>query len=88
MSLPQGIEGFIVYNDASKRGLGCVLMQNNKVIAYASRQLRGHEKRHPTHDLELTLWYPLCYLHRPLQLKVFIQSKGLEYATTTMDGVA
>lgn len=42
-----------VYCDASKLGLGCVLMQDKKVVAYASRQLRTHEKNYPTHDLEL-----------------------------------
>ncbi|WVZ50238.1 hypothetical protein U9M48_001512 [Paspalum notatum var. saurae] len=44
---------FTVYCDASKEGLGCVLMQEGKVIAYASRQLRKHEVNYPTHDLEL-----------------------------------
>ncbi|KAL2231154.1 UNVERIFIED_CONTAM: Transposon Tf2-12 polyprotein [Sesamum indicum] len=53
MVLPSGSGGYIVYTDASKQGLGCVLMQNGKVIAYASRQLRNHELNYPTHDLEL-----------------------------------
>ncbi|EOX93994.1 DNA/RNA polymerases superfamily protein [Theobroma cacao] len=44
---------FVVYSDASKLGLGCVLMQDEKVIAYASRQLKKHETNYPTHDLEL-----------------------------------
>ncbi|WVZ96146.1 hypothetical protein U9M48_041818 [Paspalum notatum var. saurae] len=44
---------FSVYCDASRLGLGCVLMQKGKVTAYASRQLRDHEKNYPTHDLEL-----------------------------------
>ncbi|KAL0312268.1 UNVERIFIED_CONTAM: Retrovirus-related Pol polyprotein from transposon.6 [Sesamum radiatum] len=51
--LPSGSGGYVVYSDASKQGLGCVLMQNGKVIAYASRQLRPHELNYPTHDLEL-----------------------------------
>ena len=46
-------KGFDVYCDALHLGLGCVLMQEGKVIAYASRQLRKHEKNYPTHDLEL-----------------------------------
>ena len=53
LSLPEGTEGFVVYCDASHQGLGCVLMQNDKVIAYASRQLKTHEKNYTTHDLEL-----------------------------------
>ncbi|KAD5960497.1 hypothetical protein E3N88_11969 [Mikania micrantha] len=53
LSLPEGCEDFVVYCDASKQGLGCVLMQCEKVIAYASRQLKVHEKNYTTHDLEL-----------------------------------
>ena len=44
---------FDVYCDALKMGLGCVLMQDGRVIAYASRQLKKHEVNYPTHDLEL-----------------------------------
>ncbi|GJY63874.1 putative reverse transcriptase domain-containing protein [Tanacetum coccineum] len=51
--LPDGDEDFVVYCDDSNQGLGCVLMQRNKVIAYASRQLKIHEKNYTTHDLEL-----------------------------------
>ncbi|GJX36739.1 putative reverse transcriptase domain-containing protein [Tanacetum coccineum] len=53
LTLPDGVEDFIVYCDASNHGLGCVLMQRGKVIAYASRQLKIHEKNYTTHDLEL-----------------------------------
>ncbi|GJX15294.1 putative reverse transcriptase domain-containing protein, partial [Tanacetum coccineum] len=53
LSLPDGVEDFVVYCDASNQGLGCVLMQRDKVIAYASRQLKIHEKNYMTHDLEL-----------------------------------
>ncbi|GKA72504.1 putative reverse transcriptase domain-containing protein, partial [Tanacetum coccineum] len=53
LALPDGSEDFVVYCDASEIGLGCVLMQRCKVIAYASRQLKIHEKNYTTHDLEL-----------------------------------
>ncbi|KAJ9536428.1 hypothetical protein OSB04_un000386 [Centaurea solstitialis] len=53
LALPEGTDNFVVYCDASHQGLGCVLMQNKKVIAYASRQLKVHEKNYTTHDLEL-----------------------------------
>ncbi|GJV80732.1 putative nucleotidyltransferase, ribonuclease H, partial [Tanacetum coccineum] len=53
LALPDGSDDFVVYCDASGLGLGCVLMQRNKVIAYASRQLKIHEKNYTTHDLEL-----------------------------------
>ncbi|MCI53871.1 CCHC-type integrase, partial [Trifolium medium] len=51
--LPQSDGPYEVYCDASHQGLGCVLMQHKKVVAYASRQLKLHEKNYPTHDLEL-----------------------------------
>ncbi|GKA68362.1 putative reverse transcriptase domain-containing protein [Tanacetum coccineum] len=53
LALPEGNEDFVVYCDASHKGLGAVLMQREKVIAYASRQLKIHEKNYTTHDLEL-----------------------------------
>ncbi|GKC44894.1 hypothetical protein Tco_1062616 [Tanacetum coccineum] len=53
LALPDGPEDFVVYCDASRIGLGCVLMQRGKVIAYASRQLKIHENNYTTHDLEL-----------------------------------
>nr|GFB77856.1 putative reverse transcriptase domain-containing protein [Tanacetum cinerariifolium] len=53
LALPEGSEDFIVYCDASNKGLGAVLMQKEKVISYASRQLKIHEKNYTTHDLEL-----------------------------------
>ncbi|GJT35365.1 putative reverse transcriptase domain-containing protein [Tanacetum coccineum] len=53
LMLPDGVEDFVVYCDASNQGLGCVLMQRGKVIAYASRKLKIHEKNYTTHDLEL-----------------------------------
>ena len=65
---PDSRKDFIIYCDASRQGLGCVLMQDHKVIAYASRQLRPHEENYPVHDLELAavihalsrLWSSTC----------------------------
>ncbi|KAD2393425.1 hypothetical protein E3N88_40402 [Mikania micrantha] len=53
LALPDGPDDFVVYSDASYSGLGCVLMQRVKLIAYASRQFKVHEVNYPTHDLEL-----------------------------------
>jgi hypothetical protein len=64
---------FMIYYDASRQGLGCVLMQERKVIAYASRQLRPHEENYPVHDLELSAviyvcsFYSLYPLRSPLR---------------------
>ena len=51
LTLPDIYRSFDVYCDASRQGLGCVLMQDGKVVAYASWQLRPHEGNYPTHDL-------------------------------------
>ncbi|GKG08270.1 putative reverse transcriptase domain-containing protein, partial [Tanacetum coccineum] len=53
LALPDGPDDFVVHYDASKQGFRSVLMQQGKVIAYASRQLKKHEKNYTTHDLEL-----------------------------------
>nr|GEX18707.1 reverse transcriptase domain-containing protein [Tanacetum cinerariifolium] len=53
LALPEGSEDFVVYCDASIKGLGAVLMQRENVIAYRSRQLKVHKKNYTTHDLEL-----------------------------------
>jgi hypothetical protein len=53
LALPIESVNFVVYRDASKKGLGCVLMQNGNVIAYASRQLKSYNQNYPTHDIEL-----------------------------------
>ncbi|KAI3776203.1 hypothetical protein L1987_45975 [Smallanthus sonchifolius] len=53
LTLPDGNDDIVVYCDASNQGLGCVLMQRGKVISYASRKLKIHEKNYTTHDLEL-----------------------------------
>jgi hypothetical protein len=53
LTLPNIKKDFVVYYDASRLGLGCVLMQEGKVVAYASRQLKKNEENYPTHDFEL-----------------------------------
>jgi hypothetical protein len=53
LEVPENGKDYTVYCDASQNGLGCVLMQDRKIIAYGSRQLKPHEVNYPTHDLEL-----------------------------------
>ena len=53
--IPESFAEYVIYSDASKKGLRCVLMQHDKVVAYASRQLKDYEKNYPTHDLELVV---------------------------------
>nr|GEX68818.1 putative reverse transcriptase domain-containing protein [Tanacetum cinerariifolium] len=69
LALPEGSEDFIVYSDASNKGLGAVLMQREKVISYASRQLKILEKNYTTHDLELgAVVFALKILRHYLQI--------------------
>jgi hypothetical protein len=84
--LPSGTRGFVVYSDASKRGLECVVMQHRKVITYASKQLKPHEVNYPVHDLELAaavfalrLWRHYLY---GSQVQIFIDHKSLRYLMT------
>ncbi|KAH0776482.1 hypothetical protein KY290_007893 [Solanum tuberosum] len=86
LTLPEGIQGFVVYIGASRVGLGCVLMQNGKVISYASRQLKVHENNYPTHDLELAvvvfalkIWHHYLY---GVHVDVFTDHKSLQYVFT------
>ena len=86
LALPSGMKGFVVYCDASKKGLECVLMQHEKVIAYASRQLKPHEVNYPVHDLELTavvfalrVWRHYLYRSR---VQIFTDHKSLKYLMT------
>jgi hypothetical protein len=55
LALPESGKRFTVYTDTSRIGLGCVLMQEGRVIAYGSRQLKKHKGNYPTHDLELAV---------------------------------
>ncbi|GJS45250.1 putative reverse transcriptase domain-containing protein [Tanacetum coccineum] len=83
LALPEGSEDFVVYCDASHKGLGVVLMQGEKVIAYASRQLKIHEKNYTTHNLELgsmvfalKIWRHYLY---GTKCTVFIDHKSLQH---------
>ena len=83
LALPSGTEGFVVYNDASSRGLRCVLMQHGKVIAYVSRKLKPHEVNYPVHDLELaTIVFALRVWRHYLygtQVQIFTDHKSFKY---------
>ena len=74
---------YVIFNDASLYGLGCVLMQEGKVVAYASRQLKPHEKNYPTHDLELAaiVFALKIWRHYMYREKCFIYTdhKSLKY---------
>ena len=83
LSLPDGNDGFSIYSDASFQGFGCVLQQNSKVIAYASRRLKKHEENYTTHDLELgavifalKLW---CHYLYGTHFSMFTDHKSLQY---------
>ncbi|GJS88213.1 putative nucleotidyltransferase, ribonuclease H [Tanacetum coccineum] len=86
LTLPSGSGGFQIYSDASKKGLGCVLMQHGKVISYASRQLKPYEVNYPTHDLELAavvfalkIWRHYLYGE---SCDIFTDHKSLKYIFT------
>lgn len=53
LTMPEGDKNYVIYTNTSKLGLGCVLMQNVRVVAFAPRQLNKHEENYPTHDMEL-----------------------------------
>ncbi|KAK8671534.1 hypothetical protein V6N13_038128 [Hibiscus sabdariffa] len=80
---PESGRDFVVYSDASHTGLGCVLMQDGRVVAYASRQLKTHERNYPTHDLELAavvfalkIWRHYLYGEK---CHIYTDHKSLKY---------
>ncbi|KAL0560646.1 hypothetical protein IC582_001055 [Cucumis melo] len=86
LTVPDGSGSFVIYSDASKKGLGCVLMQQGKVVAYASRQLKSHEQNYPTHDLELAavvfalkIWRHYLYGEK---IQIFTDHKSFKYFFT------
>jgi hypothetical protein len=87
--MPDLQKGFDIYCDACGQGLGCVLMQEGHVIAYASRQLRKHELNYPTHDLELTTVVHALKIWRHYimgtKCQVYTDHKSLKYIFTQKD---
>ena len=89
LTQPESGKMFTVFSDASKQGLGCVLMQEGMVVAYASRQLKPHEVNYPTHNLELLaivfalkIWRHYLYGEK---CKLFTDHKSLKYLLTQKD---
>jgi ribonuclease HI len=89
LTLPDIQRDFVVYCDASRQGLGCVLMQDGKVVAYASRQLKPHEQNYPTHDLEfaavvhaLKIWKHYLIGNK---CEIYTDHKSLKYIFTQPD---
>jgi len=86
LTIPDGNEGFVVYSDTSRQGLGCVLMHNGKVVAYVSRQLKPHELNYRIHDLELAavifalkIWRHYLY---GATCEIYMDHKSLKYIFT------
>ena len=86
LTQPTSGREYAMYSDASKIGLGCVLMQDGKVVSYASRQLKLHEQNYPTHDLELAavvfalkIWRHYLYGEK---CRIFTYHKSLKYLLT------
>jgi hypothetical protein len=89
LAQPDNNKPFDVYCDASGTGLGCVLMQDNQVIAYASRALRPHEQNYPTHDLELVAVVHALKMWRQnlmgTHCNIYTDHKSLKYIFTQAD---
>jgi ribonuclease HI len=86
LTMPDMEKPFSIYCDASGQGLGCVLMQGGHVVAYASRQLRKHEEKYPTHDLELAAVIHALKIWRHYiigkRCEVYSDHKSLKYIFT------
>jgi len=89
LTQPESGKDFTIYSDASHNGLGCVLMQEGKVVAYVSRQLKPHEKNYPTHDLELAaivlafkVWRHYLYGEK---CYIYTDHQSLKYLPTQKD---
>jgi ribonuclease HI len=89
LTLPNIHRDFVIYCDASRQGLGCVLMQGGKVVAYTSRQLRTHEQNYPTHDLEFAAVVHALKVWRHYLIgnkcEIYTDHKSLKYIFTQPD---
>jgi hypothetical protein len=87
--MPNMEKPFSIYYNASGHGLGCVFMQYGHVVAYASRQLRKHENKYPTHDLELAAVVHTLKIWRYYIIgktcEVYSDHKSLKYIFTQLD---
>jgi hypothetical protein len=87
--MPDLQKSFDIYRDASRQGLGCVLIQEGHVIAYASRPLRKHELNYPTHDLELAAVVHALKIWRHYimgtKCQIYTNHKSLKYIFTQKD---
>ena len=87
--VPDRGQGYTVYCDASRAGLGCVLIQSERVVACGSRQLKNHEQNYPTHDMELAaVVFALKIWRRYLfgeEFEVYSDHKSLKYIFTQRD---
>ena len=86
LTIPGNLGGFVIYSDASRKGLGYVLIQHGKVIAYASYQLKSYEQNYPNHDFELAavvfalkIWRHYLYGER---CEIYTNHKSLKYFFT------
>lgn len=86
LPIPMSVIGYVICSDASRKGLGCVLMQHSKVVAYASQQLKDYEQNYPIYDLKLAvvvfalkLWRHYSYGET---CRIFIDHKILKYLFT------
>jgi ribonuclease HI len=89
LTMPNIEKPFLIYCNASGKGLGCVLMQDDHVVAYASRQLRKHEEKYPTHDMELAAVVHALKIWRYYiigkRCEVYSDHKRLKYIFTQLD---
>jgi hypothetical protein len=89
LTMPDMENPFSIYYDAFGQGLGCVLLQHGHIVVYASRQLRKHQEKYPTHDLELAILIHALKIWRHYifnkRCEVYSDHKSLKYIFTQPD---